>query len=172
MTAPTDRQLTQLRVAFTRHGITKRPDVLRLAAEHAGRHLYSTRAMTGGEVDELIARLGRLPVGPLPGHAARLEREEEARARAAATAGTIVVCNRGPGEPTDGDRATVARFAATLEVLQAAGLSPTDPPDEVTAAAVAALADAGLLPGTYVPNAPDGDNGDTADNGGVLPLPV
>jgi hypothetical protein len=165
-----ERKLTQLRVAFTRHGITRRADVLRLAAEAVGRYLWSTKAMTEDEVDALIARLARVPVGALPSHAARLEREEAARARRPAA----VVCGRG-GTPTDEDRATVERFAARLEVLQAAGLDPRDPPDVVTAAAIAVLADAGLLPGSNVPdvpndgNAPDGDN---ADNGGVLPLPL
>ena len=164
MTAPTDRQLTQLRVAFTRHGVTKRPDVLRLSAEHAGRHLYSTRAMTGTEVDALIARLGRLPVGPLPGHAARLEREEEARARRAAAveripAGTII-CTPGGKQPTTADLEAVAEFG---EFLSAAGPPPgTDP----FAPAIAVLRAHGLLPGD---NTPDGDDG---DNGGVLPFAV
>lgn len=161
----TERQLTQLRVAFTRHGITRRADVLRLAADHAGRHLWSTKAMTGAEVDALIARLARLPVGPLPGHAARLEREEADRARRFG----VRACG---GKPTDADRATIGRFAARLEVLQAAGLSPDDPPDAVTAAAIAALADAGLLPGDNTPNTPNAANVPDGDNGGVLPLPL
>jgi hypothetical protein len=168
-----ERALTQLRVAFTRHGITKRADVLRLASEAVGRYLWSTKAMTPDEVADLVARLARVPVGNLPGHAARLEREEAARAAAAPR--SAIVCTRGAGEPTDADRATIERFAARLEVLQAAGLDPRDPPDEVTAAAIAALAGAGLLPGSNAPDVPNAGNvpdGANADNGGVLPLPL
>lgn len=157
MTAPTNRQLTQLRVAFTRHGVTKRSDVLRLCAEHAGRHLYSTRAMTGDEVDGLIARLARVPVGALPSHAARLEREEEERARRAAAVARIpdstILCGV-RGEPTTGDLETVAELADAL--------SAADP----FAPAIAVLRAHGLLAGDNADNAPNGDSG------GVLPATV
>lgn len=83
MSAP-EQKLGQLRLAFTRHRITDRADVLRLAADHVGRYLWSTKAMTETEVDALTARLNRLPVGGLPSHAARLRRAEEAAASAAA----------------------------------------------------------------------------------------
>lgn len=127
MSAPAGK-LTQLVLAFQRHGITRREDRIRLCIDHAGRHITSSSELTEVEVDRLLERLARLPVGNLPGHVARLHREEEARAREAAAraripAGTSL-CSRGGGQPTVGDLEAVAEFAEQLDVLAEAGLLP------------------------------------------------
>lgn len=83
MSAPAGK-LTALVLAFTRHGIDRREDRIRLCADHAGRHITSSSQLTADEVDGLLARLERLPVGVLPGAVARLVAAEEQRAREAA----------------------------------------------------------------------------------------
>jgi hypothetical protein len=82
-----DRRLQALALAFARHGITadRRTDRLRLCSDHAGRRIRSSTDLTPAEVDTLIARLDRLPVGSLPGAIARLVAAEERRARELAT---------------------------------------------------------------------------------------
>lgn len=130
MSAPAGK-LTQLVLAFQRHGITRREDRIRLCIDHAGRHLTSSSGLTDAEVDALLDRLARLPVGNLTGVVARLVAAEEAKAREAAArsripAGTSL-CSRGGGQPTVGDLEAVAEFAEQLDVLADAGLLPAGP---------------------------------------------
>lgn len=120
--------LRDLVLAFQRHGITRREDRIRLCIDHAGRHLVSSSDLTEEEVGTLLGRLERLPVGNLPGHVARLHREEEARAREAAARSRIPagtrVCTRDGRPATAGDLEQVAEFAEQLDVLAEAGLLP------------------------------------------------
>jgi hypothetical protein len=67
MTEPADPgQLRDLGIAFTRHGITRRPDRLLLLTDHTGRPVTSSKELTAGEADALLRRLRLLPIGLLP----------------------------------------------------------------------------------------------------------
>lgn len=114
-------QLTAIATAFGRLGIPDRADRLRLLSDAVGRSLFSSSRLTHAEAQAIIGRL-RAAKGPLMrAHLAKLVHAEE-QAAAAASSRPEVVCTRGPGEPTSGDRETIARFA---EFLHTAGPPPT-----------------------------------------------
>jgi hypothetical protein len=67
MTEPADLgQLRDLGIAFTRHGVTRRPDRLLLLTDHTGHPITSSKELTRSEADALLRRLRLLPIGLLP----------------------------------------------------------------------------------------------------------
>lgn len=120
MTAVRARRLQLLVLQFERHGINRREDRIRLCADHAGRHLTSSSQLRDHEVDGLLERLRRLPVGVLHGAVARLVAAENRRAREAA--GNITA--RLPAEDADDP------IAVAVGVLTAGGLLP--PAEQLT----------------------------------------
>ena len=137
MSAPAGK-LTALVLAFAARGIdhNRRADRLRLCTDATGRLITSSSQLTETEVDQLLARLDRLPPGTDLRHAAaRLVQQEEERAAAAAARsraaaddpnrvlspeevaarlGGVIVC-RGGATLTERDAAEVEQFALDLD---------------------------------------------------------
>jgi hypothetical protein len=119
----TSQQLRELGIAFSRHGINRREDRLRLMSDHVGRQLYTSGQLTFAEAATLLERLDRLEVGDLPRALARLIRAEENRAREYAQRSRPVgwICTRtGRGRGctpiTEDDWAQAERTGEQLEL--------------------------------------------------------
>jgi hypothetical protein len=137
-------QLRDLGIQFSRHGINRRAGRLLLVREHAGRWVDSMSQLSWMEAAALQQRLRRVPVGSLPSHVERLQREEERKVaewaghsypapplEKGAPKGRVVgfACTRtGRGRGctaiTEADMEAVRQFGEQLDLLAERGIRP------------------------------------------------